>query len=225
MVDSSLSHEMMRSEGERLLRSGRVAIAMAAGGISSRMKGGTFRGQIPVGPITGKTLFRLQGEKVLALREFYNANLPWIVVTSLQSNGPTLETFRNEGLDGVAEFVQQDSLAALDIGSKPYRQASGEPIHAPTGHGGIFATLAREGAIERLMIRGVTDLFLFQFPNVLEKLCDPLMLGFHSLYHHDMTLKGFRCLSRVPKELDASFGRIESRSRNIMIRCRTRLTT
>jgi UDP-N-acetylglucosamine/UDP-N-acetylgalactosamine diphosphorylase len=42
------------------------------------------------------------------------------------------------------------------------------------------------------MSQGVTDVFLFQFPNVLEKVCDPMMLGFHEARQHDMTLKGFR---------------------------------
>jgi UDP-N-acetylglucosamine pyrophosphorylase len=164
---------------------------MAAGGISARMGGTSLRGLLPVGPVTGKSLFRLQAEKIIALRRRFGADLRWLVMTSSSIHAATQAAFERERIDGEAEFIQQTSLPIVDKELQPIYSTEGEPVMFPTGHGGMFQALAGKGVIEQLIREGVEHLFFFQYPNLLENICDPVMLGYHHAHNHEVTLKGF----------------------------------
>jgi UDP-N-acetylglucosamine/UDP-N-acetylgalactosamine diphosphorylase len=193
----------LRSIGEGLLRSGKVAVMMAAGGGSTRMGGALLRGLLPVGPVTGRSLFQLQAEKIIALRRRFDAHLRWFVMTSPSVHTATLAAFEREGIVREAEFIQQASLPVVGNDLQPIYSAEGQPLMAPTGHGGMFQALVTNRLIEELVVQQVNCLFFFQYPNLLENVCDPVMIGLHHVGDHDFTVKGF-----VDYEPDERVGRI-----------------
>jgi UDP-N-acetylglucosamine/UDP-N-acetylgalactosamine diphosphorylase len=77
----------------------------------------------------------------------------------------------------------------LDAQLMPIPLTDGAYLESPAGHGGMLAALNASGVLLRLRERGVEYLFQFQYPNVLERICDPLMLGYHFLEGHEVTTK------------------------------------
>src|SRR5438270_2144598 len=89
---------------------------------------------------------------------------------------------------------------------------SGEPILCPTGHGGMLKGLAESGHLERLVNDGVEFIFYFQYPNVLEKVCDPVMLGYHCMGQYEVTTKDFHTYGA-----DELLGRIVSCGKSLRV--------
>jgi UDP-N-acetylglucosamine pyrophosphorylase len=185
--------DMLRRRGLDLLRRGRVAVVTLAGGRSTRM-GGTFRGDLPIGPLSGRTLFDLQGERVAAIRSRYAPSLQWTLLVSESTSAPVGQALARRGHFGLppdcVHLVMQPSLPVLDGAGDPVPDPDGGMVRAPTGHGALPAALERSGVLADLTAAGVSDLFMFQYPNVLEHVCDPVLLGFHAARGHDATLKG-----------------------------------
>ena len=54
----------------------------------------------------------------------------------------------------------------------------------------MLDALVAAGLLDRLSGLGIRYLFAFQYPNVLECVGDPAMLGWHDVYGHEATAKG-----------------------------------
>jgi UDP-N-acetylglucosamine/UDP-N-acetylgalactosamine diphosphorylase len=180
--------------GRQVLRDGRVAVLTLAGGRSTRM-GGRFRGDIPVGPVSKRTLLELHGERIAAIRSRHAPKLRWLILTSESTHEPVRQALLRRHHFGLPErdvwLFSQQSLPVLDDHLDPLRLSDGALVCCPTGHGGVLGALRDGGLIDRLALYGVDYLFAFQYPNALERICDPVMLGFHDRNLHDVTVKAF----------------------------------
>jgi len=183
----------LAQSGLRLLKEGKVAVLMVAGGLSSRMKTRVLRGDLPIGPVTDRSIFRLQGEKIGAIQKRFAPAMQWLVLTSPGIHSATLRSFKSNGFFGVPSdgirFFQQATLPVLDMDGRPIDLGDGRFLENPTGHGGMLEALKETSLLQELIRRGVDYLFYFQYPNVLEQVCDPVMLGYHHENGFDATTK------------------------------------
>lgn len=179
--------------GVHLLQKGKIAIVMVAGGISSRMGISDLRGNLSIGPITNRTIFQLQAEKLLALQEKYQSDIPIIILTSPSVHNRTIESFENQGFYGISKdniyFIQQETLPVLDSNLQYVMSKENVIEEHPTGHGGLINALNNSGLLKKLREIGIQHLFYFQYPNVLEQVCDPSMIGFHDFFRSEFTIK------------------------------------
>jgi UDP-N-acetylglucosamine/UDP-N-acetylgalactosamine diphosphorylase len=178
--------------GRRLLAEGAVAVLTLAGGRSTRL-GGRFRGDIPIGPVSARTLWDLHGERIAAIRARYAPTLCWLVLTSPFVHDQVVRAMDRRGWFGLprseVRLFQQEALPVLDAELRPARHPDGQLIHCPGGHGGVLAALREHDVLSWLARRSVQHLFVFQYPNVLEHICDPVLVGVHHDGRHDVTLK------------------------------------
>lgn len=192
-LDGTMPNPELEEKGLQLLRENKVAVLMVAGGTSTRMGITELKGNIPIGPVTQRSIFRLQGEKIAAIRQRYAPGLPWLVMTSREVHNATVASFVNEGYFGVPPdkiwFFQQTSFPVLDAEENPIMLPRGEYLESPCGHGGMLEALQTSGILSRLHNEGIEYLFYFQYPNVLENICDPVMLGYHHAGQSDVTTK------------------------------------
>lgn len=181
------------AEGKRLLREGKVGLFLVAGGQGSRLGFEGPKGCLPVGPLSGKTIFQLHAEKVLALGREAGKSIPWFIMTSQANDADTRRFFEAHSYFGLeassVKFLPQKMLPALDVAGKLILETRGKLFQSPNGHGGSYAAILGGGAIEEARKRGVEHLFYFQVDNILIRLADPLFLGLHSLLKSDMSLK------------------------------------
>lgn len=181
------------ARGQEILRTGQVAIVTLAGGRSTRY-GGRFRGDIQVGPVTGRTLFELQGERVGALRLRKAPGLRWLIMVSPATAAPVQSALQRADWFGITSrdiwLFEQPFLPVVDENLNAARRNDGSAITAPGGHGAMLDALVSAGLLDRLSELGIRYLFAFQYPNVLEQVGDPAMLGWHDAHGHEATAKG-----------------------------------
>lgn len=173
-----------RQFGEESLRRGEVAVLLVAGGQGSRLGFEHPKGMYAIGPVSGKSLFQIHAEKVLALRRRYGKPVPFLVMTSPINYDETRTYFaqkRHFGLPGEEViFFQQGTMPALDQETgRLLLEAPGRLFTSPNGHGGTLLALADTGLLDRLRGQGVRHIFYFQVDNPLVKVADPAFLGQH----------------------------------------------
>jgi UDP-N-acetylglucosamine/UDP-N-acetylgalactosamine diphosphorylase len=172
-----------RDAGEEEIRLGRTAFLTVAGGQGSRLGFEGPKGMFPVTPLRKLTLFALFGEKLLAARRWYGADIPWLIMTGPQNHAATAEYFESQkwfglGRDTVHLFMQ-GSIPSFSPDGRLLMAPDGGLFFNPNGHGGVIDALRQSGLLAAMRQRRVQHLFHFQVDNPLVRVPDPLFLGFH----------------------------------------------
>lgn len=168
--------------GLQLIREGKVAAVLVAGGQGTRLghsgPKGTFNLRLP----SGKSLFQLQTQRLLKLADYAEAIIPWYIMTSAENHAETTAFFKENRYFGYPEadlfFFQQDQLPVIDAAGKILLAEPGKISLGPNGNGGCFLALDRSGALADMQRRGVEWVFLYGVDNALVRVCDPGFIGF-----------------------------------------------
>jgi UDP-N-acetylglucosamine/UDP-N-acetylgalactosamine diphosphorylase len=189
--------------GTALLRAGRAAVMVVAGGQGTRLGFEGPKGMFPLGPASGRTLFELQAQKLLGARRRHGAAIPWYVMTSPATDAETRACFASRSFFGLPRedvfFVCQGMAPALDFEGRLLLEAPGRIAESPNGHGGAFEALASSGALDDMERRGITTISYYQVDNPLVPLADPVFLGLHALEGAEMSAKVVRKLDPMEK--------------------------
>jgi UDP-N-acetylglucosamine/UDP-N-acetylgalactosamine diphosphorylase len=192
-LDGTSEQPQLEKRGVELLKENKVATIMLAGGESSRIGIDGLRGNIPIGPVTIRSIFKLQGDKIAALRERYSPNMQFFVMTSYEVDVETRNSFERENYFNIPPesitFFKQPSYPVLDSIGDHIILSNGSKLSSPGGNGGFLDALRDNNIIDKLQRNGIEYIFYFQYPNVLENVCDPIMVGFHDLRQADVTIK------------------------------------
>jgi len=188
--------EAARRTGEALLEAGRVGVFVVAGGQGSRLGLDGPKGAFPVGPVTSRTLFELQAQKIRGLARSCGKTIPWYVMTSNTTDEATRALFEAEshfGLDPADVFIfQQDMVPACDLAGRLIVSEPGVIFENPNGHGGSLVALETSGALDDMAARGIDRIFYYQVDNPLVRMGDPVYLGFHEQANAEMSCKVIR---------------------------------
>ena len=169
--------------GERLLREGRVAAFLVAGGQGTRLGHPGPKGTFPATPLARKPLFRLFAEKLLACGRRAGRPIPLFVMTSPENDAATRGFFEEHdhfGLDrDQISFLVQGTMPAVDDRGRLLLAGPDRLFRSPDGHGGSLLVMHKSGALDRMRAAGVELIFYFQVDNPLVEVCDPVFLGYH----------------------------------------------
>jgi len=173
-----------RAAGDELLRAGRVAAFTVAGGQGTRLGWNGPKGTFPATPVTGKPLFRLFAEQIVAARQRYGVSIPWYLMTSPQNDAQTRAFFADNNwfglpMEDVFTFPQ-GTMPSIDFEGRLLLSGPGELATNPDGHGGSIKALRTSGAIEHMAARGIDVISYFQVDNPLVRIFDPVFLGLHA---------------------------------------------
>ena len=205
-LPTSLEEEMERESaricGEELLRAGKVAAVTVAGGQGTRLGYDAPKGTFPIGAVSGKTIFHIHAERILATQRRYRSPVAWGIMTSDATDGDTLEYFEGNGYFGLPRedvlFFRQRMMPAVDRDFRLVMVAKDEILLSPNGHGGTLLALVESGVLDELERRGVEEISYFQVDNPLVPALDPVFLGFHRLSAAPMSSKAI--WKREPEE-------------------------
>jgi UDP-N-acetylglucosamine/UDP-N-acetylgalactosamine diphosphorylase len=179
--------------GRELIRQGKVAAFVVAGGQGTRLGFDGPKGNFTISPVKNKTLFQIFAESLAAASLKYQAVCPWYIMTSPLNHAETIEIFRSNdyyGLDDKNVFIfQQGTLPNFSIDGKILLADKAQLSCSPDGHGGSLKALYRSGAIEDMKRRGVEFISYFQVDNPLINIFDPLFIGLHALDKAEMSSK------------------------------------
>ncbi|MHC4872412.1 MAG: UTP--glucose-1-phosphate uridylyltransferase [Planctomycetota bacterium] len=181
------------SAGEDALCGGRLAAFLVAGGQGTRLGFDGPKGSYPIGEKSGKTLFQIHAEQILARAKKYDTIIPWYIMTSNTNDADTRQFFAENNYFGFNKddvmFFKQAMVPAVDFDGKLILESSSGLAMSPNGHGGSLAALYDSGAIEDMKKRGIDTISYFQVDNPLVTICDPIFAGYHLLAGAEMSSK------------------------------------
>lgn len=182
----------LSQQGRDLLGGSRVAVLTVAGGQGSRLGFDRPKGMYPIGPVTDRSLFQIFAEQIAALRRDFEAEIPWLVMTSDATHDETEAYFRANSWFSLppdsVHFFRQGSLPAVEASTgRILVSPDGGVSLSPDGHGGVVAALSRSGLLDRLEQSGISDIFYHQVDNPAVRLCAPVVLGAHADRGADVT--------------------------------------
>jgi len=181
------------ARGYELLRLGKVAAFLVAGGQGTRLGYDGPKGEYPVTPIKNKPLFQVFAEQLLAHGRDAGKPIPWYIMTSDINDAPTQAFFKKNNYFGYdpkhIRFFQQGMMPAFSMDGKILLGAKDSLALSPDGHGGSLRALRKSGALDDMKARGVEHLSYFQVDNPIVHTLDPLFLGLHDLSGSEMSSK------------------------------------
>ena len=177
-LDADDERERARAAGEAWLAAGRVAALVVAGGQGTRLGHPGPKGTFPIGPVSERSLFELQAQKLRRLERRCGSRLPWIVMTSAATDAATRDFFaQHDGFGLEVSFVQQREAPSVDFSGGPLLAAPGRLATSPDGHGGVLFALDEAGLLDELAERGIRALAYHQVDNPLARMADPVLVG------------------------------------------------
>ncbi|NQT40838.1 MAG: UDPGP type 1 family protein [Planctomycetes bacterium] len=184
--------EEARARGTEALRAGQVGVLLVAGGQGTRLGFPHPKGMFPIGPISGKSLFQIHLEKVVALARRHGVAVPLYIMTSPATHAETVEYLAENDRFGLPEedltIFRQGTMPAVDASTGRILLADRDRVFAsPDGHGGMLAALKRSGALAEMIRRGIRHLFYFQVDNPAVDICRPEFLGYHLLSQSELS--------------------------------------
>ena len=169
-------HARLASLGDWLLREGKVAALVVAGGAGTRF-GGAVKALVPV--VDGKTFVDLKLLDVERTSERIRRPVPVALMMSfLTEEGLSRHVAEHPGRVPIFLF-RQGHLPRLAPDGAIAREPSGEPSLAPSGHGDVFRALRESGVGEKLRALGVEHVYFSNVDNLAATL-DPAILGMHA---------------------------------------------
>ena len=179
--------------GAEMIRRGRVAAFVVAGGQGTRLGFKGPKGNFPISPVKNKSLFQLFAEYIAAASQKYQTVCPWYIMTSPLNHSRTEEIFRDNQYYG----LKKENVFIFQQGTMPNFCKDGRILLAdkaslscsPDGHGGSLKALYKSGAVEDMKRRGVEFISYFQVDNPLINIFDPLFIGLHVLDEAEMSSK------------------------------------
>jgi UDP-N-acetylglucosamine/UDP-N-acetylgalactosamine diphosphorylase len=206
-ADEIRRREKARLLGESLLRDGKVAVLIVAGGQGSRLGFEGPKGEYPISPLKGKPLFQLFAEAVKALCLRHGVEIPLIIMTSRENEEETKRFFtenRYWGLDSQVHFFSQGMLPTLTLDGNLILSGETRFLVNPDGHGGSLKAFYESGLLSKLMEKGYSQLFYCQVDNPIVKIADPVFLGYHRMAEAEISTKVVR--RRDPDEKVGIYG-------------------
>ncbi len=182
------------------LSEGKVALLLLAGGASLGASSEPT-GMLPIGPISGKSLFQLHAEKIRAINHRYKTSLGFHIVIHPDYLEMTSEFFKEQNHFGLnpadVHFVPQTLLPLIDRRGRFLRSREGRLALSPSGHGGVLDQYLDSDGLEKFREDGVEYIFFFQVDNPLVPVADPAFLEHHIEGGYEVSSK---CIDRLEDE-------------------------
>jgi UDP-N-acetylglucosamine/UDP-N-acetylgalactosamine diphosphorylase len=189
--------------GIDLIAAGKVAVLLLAGGQGTRLGSSAPKGCYNIGLPSAKSLFQIQAERIRKIQELAAKKagkaevvVPWYVMTSGPTRGPTETFFRENGYFGLEEanvfFFEQGVLPCISNDGKIMLESKSRVAVAPDGNGGIYNGLVVAGVLDDMRKRGVEHVHAYCVDNCLVKMVDPVFIGFSAAKNVDIATKVVR---------------------------------
>lgn len=185
--------EQYRSLGESLVKAGKVACLMVAGGQGTRLGFKGPKGCYPITPARHQTLFGYFAERLKAASEQAGKNLPLAIMTSPANHAEVMSYFQTHHYFGCSKdqisFFSQGSLPFLNDVGEIVLDQSGQIAFGPDGNGSSIKSLVDSGIATHWEKQGIEYVVFIFVDNPLADPFDALLVGAHADAKVDVSIK------------------------------------
>ena len=203
ILDSAKSDiDAWYQSGLDLIAANKVAVILMAGGQGTRLGSSAPKGCYDIGLPSQKSLFQIQAERIRKVQELASKNsgnkvtVPWYVMTSGPTRGPTEAFFEENGYFGLDKhdvvIFEQGVLPCISNDGKILLESKSKVAVAPDGNGGIYQALVVSGVLDDMKERGIEHIHAYCVDNCLVKVADPVFIGFSAAKSVDIATKVVR---------------------------------
>ena len=186
--------------GLELLKEGKVAAVLLAGGQGSRLGFDKPKGMFNIGETRELSIFEQQMVNISEVTERTGRHFLLFIMTSVENHDETVKFFEDHNCFGYprdrVKFFIQDVAPTCDFEGKIFLSEKHRVSLAPNGNGGWYSSLVNSGLARVLERENVEWLNVYSVDNVLQRICDPAFIG-------ATVLKGYRCGAKVVKKVNA----------------------
>lgn len=197
IADIKNNQEEFTSIGMDIIRQGKVAALLLAGGQGTRLGFDKPKGMYNIGITKDVYIFEMLIKNLLEVVNKTGAWIPLYIMTSEKNNDDTVNFLREKDYFGYdkdyVEFFVQDMAPAASFDGKIYLEEKGKVSTSPNGNGGWFISMVKSGLCEKAKKRGVEYINIFAVDNVCQRMADPCFIG-------AMVKKGYPSASKVVKK-------------------------
>ncbi|TVY32003.1 UDP-N-acetylglucosamine pyrophosphorylase [Lachnellula occidentalis] len=195
--------EQWYDSGLDLIAGNKVGVVLMAGGQGTRLGSSAPKGCFNIGLPSEKSLFQIQAERIRKLQRLAakkagnkDAVMPWYVMTSGPTRGPTEKYFEENGYFGLQKenvvIFEQGVLPCISNEGKILLESKGRVAVAPDGNGGIYQALFTSTVMQDMRKRGIQHIHAYCVDNCLVKVADPVFIGFAASKDVDIATKVVR---------------------------------
>ncbi|KAL6253173.1 UDP-N-acetylglucosamine pyrophosphorylase [Rhinocladiella similis] len=182
----------------------KVAVVLMAGGQGTRLGSSDPKGCFDIGLPSHKSLFQMQAERIWKVQQLAKKHtstsidpvVPWYVMTSGPTRGPTEKFFQEHNYFGLSKenvvIFEQGVLPCISNEGKILMESKSRVAVAPDGNGGIYQALMLSEARSDMTKRGIEHVHAYCVDNCLVKVADPVFIGFSSSKDVDIATKVVR---------------------------------
>ena len=189
--------------GLDLIAQNQVGVVLMAGGQGTRLGSFDPKGCFNIGLPSNKSLFQIQAERIRRIQTLASKKVdgkkvvvPWYVMTSGPTRGPTEKYFRDNNYFGLEKenvtIFEQGVLPCISNDGKILLESKGKVAVAPDGNGGIYQALVEFKVLEDMRSRGIQHIHAYCVDNCLVKVADPVFIGFSASKDVDIATKVVR---------------------------------
>ena len=179
--DIECNSEEYRKIGCDVIKSGKAAAVLLAGGQGTRLGFDKPKGMFNVGVTRDLYIFQCLINNLMKVVKETGAWVQLYIMTSEKNHEDTTSFFKEKNFFGYdpdhISFFIQDMAPSVDYSGKIYMEAPGKISSSPNGNGGWFSSLVRAGLLEDIKSKGIEWLNVFAVDNVLQQIADPLFIG------------------------------------------------
>ena len=173
--------EELYERGIKVLRQGKVAAVLLAGGMGTRLGSDEPKGVYNIGKTRELFIFQCLIENLQKVVKEVGVYIPLFIMTSEKNHRKTVDFFVEHAFFSYPEdkvwFFKQQMAPATDFEGKVLLENKMRIATSPNGNGGWFQSMDRNGLVRDMESMGIEYLNVFAVDNVLQKIADPVFVG------------------------------------------------